>query len=244
MQPIITKEDLRSFAYCNDHLCHNPVRGIVVSFMGLGNDAMHSADIAEGLFYADRDVLFLAPYQNPWAWMNPQTVALTDELVDVLFDAFDLPSALPIVSTGLSMGGQSALLYTLRAKRTPVACVVNCPVCDMVYHYSERKDLPRTMYSAFGTCDGTLEEVLRRHSPLHLVEQMPLETAYHIFHCEEDTLVNKQRHSDLFVKAMEKQHRISYYSVPARGHCDLPEDVRHQFTACVWEAIEENTPHR
>ena len=55
---------------------------------------------------------------------------------------------IPVVSTGGSMGGQSALVYCAYSKRTPVACVANCPVCDTVFHFTERPDLPRTLYSA------------------------------------------------------------------------------------------------
>lgn len=74
--------------------------------------------------YAKRGILFLIPYQNPWCWMNEQTVRLFDEVLDVLFKEYNLPENLPIVMRGGSMGGLSALTYTAYAKRTPVACVV------------------------------------------------------------------------------------------------------------------------
>ena len=113
--------------------------------------------------------------------MNRHTVDYTDELIDVLFREYDLPENLPIVSTGLSRGGLSALVYTAYAKRTPVACVANCPVCDLPYHYTERPDLPRTLYSAFGTYTGTLDEAMRSASPMHIVDKLPVSTAYYVF---------------------------------------------------------------
>ena len=166
--------------------------------------------------------------------MNRQTIDYTDELIDVLFDAYTLPENTPIVSTG---GGLSALVYTAYAKRTPVACVANCPVCDLPYHYTERPDLPRTLYSAFGTYSGTMEQALRSASPLHLIDIMPKTVEYYIFHCEEDKAVNKGLHSDRFVSEMIKSHSVRYYPVPERGHCDLTDEMRELYTAFVVNSI-------
>lgn len=238
MEKIITMETLRSFAYCNNHICKQPIRGLVLSFTGLGGAAMFHDDTDEGRFYAENGILYLFPYYNPWSWMNRQTVDFTDELVDILFEAYPLPADLPIVSTGLSMGGLSALVYTRYAKRTPTACVANCPVCDLPFHYGERPDLPRTLYSAFAAYEGTMEEAMRATSPLHLVEEMPTKTVYSIFHCEADTLVSKTKHSDPFVAAMKPGHNVAYYTIPDCGHCALPEEERTRFTNCVLQAVE------
>lgn len=237
MKKVITPETLRRFAYCNDGVCVKPVRGIVIAFFGLGNVSMFEEDTEDGRFYGEHGLLFLVPYQNPWGWMNRRTVAFVDELIDVLFEKFSLPEDTPVISTGLSMGGLSALVYTARAGRTPAACVANCPVCDLPYHYTERPDLPRTLYSAFGDCDAdTLEEAMARSSPLHLADQMPFGTDYTIFHCEEDMAVNKQKHSDRFVARMRPAHRVTYYAVPGRGHCDLSDEMRALYRDCVLNA--------
>lgn len=233
MEKIITIENLRSFAYCNNHICSKPIKGIVIEFFGLGDVTMFHEDTVEGLKYAEKGNLYLAPYQNPWAWMNRQTVDYTDELIDVLLKEYHLPESLPIVSTGKSMGGLSALVYTAYAKRTPVACVANCPVCDLTYHFTERLDLPRTLYSAFGTYEGTMEDALRSASPLHLVDKMPIESKYYIFHCEEDKAVNKQKHSDRFVEKMHLKHQVEYYAVPGKKHCDLTEEMWEKYCECI-----------
>lgn len=239
MQKIITLQNLRSFAYCNNQICKKPIRGIVLSFFGLGGADMFDKDTEEGRKYAEQGILYLVPYHNPWAWMNRQTVDYTDELVEVLFKEYSLPENLPVVSTGGSMGGLSALVYTAYAKRTPVACVTNCPVCDLPYHYTERPDLPRTLYSAFGTYDGTMEEALQSASPLHLSEKMPAAAKYYIFHCEEDQAVNKQKHSDRFVEKMLPNHSLEYYAVPERGHCDLTEEMWALYNSCIVKSIED-----
>ena len=239
MEKIITIQNLRNFAYCNNSICRKPIRGIVLSFFGLGGASMFNEDTEEGCRYAEQGLLYLVPYQNPWAWMNNQTVNLVDELIDVLMKVYDLPENLPIISTGGSMGGLSALTYTAHAKRTPVACVANCPVCDLPYHYTERPDLPRTLYSAFGLYPGTMEEAMRSASPLHLVDEMPVSTVYYIFHCEEDKAVNKQKHSDRFVEKMAADHKISYYAVPGRGHCDLTDEMRTRYNEYIIKSIDD-----
>ena len=126
------------------------------------------------------------------------------------------------------MGGLSALVYTARAAITPAACVVNCPVCDLPYHYTERPDLPRTLYSAFWHEEGNVDKVLKTGSPLHMVDRMP-DVPYFIFHCDADSKVNKEKHSDVFVEAMRKAHTVTYHVVPGRDHCDLTDDMRELY---------------
>lgn len=237
MEKIINIDNLRSFAYCNNEICKKPIKGIAISFFGLGGAAMFGEDTEDGIRFAENGILYVVPYQNLWAWQNKQNISFTDEIIDVLFKEYNLPENLPIVSTGGSMGGLSALVYTAYAKRTPVACVANCPVCDLPYHFTERPDLPRTLYSAFYNYVCSLQEALESASPLHLVNKMPINSKYYIFHCEEDKSVNKQKHSDRFVEKMNELHTISYYAVPHRGHCDLTEEMWKLYNDCIVKSM-------
>lgn len=237
MEKIITIENLRNFAYCNNQLCKKPIQGLVVSFFGLGGATMYAEETGNGIQFAEKGILYVVPYQNPWAWQNKQNISYTDEIIDVLFEEYNLPDDLPVVSVGGSMGGLSALVYMVYAKRTPVACVANCPVCDLPYHYTERPDLPRTLYSAFYNYDCSLQEALKSASPLDLVDKMPVNSKYYIFHCEEDKAVNKQKHSDRFVDAMKENHNIHYYAVPDRGHCDLTDEMQNLYNEHIISSI-------
>ena len=51
MEKFITYENLRYFAYSNDHICKKPVRGIVMDFWGLGSTGMYHEDTETGKFY-------------------------------------------------------------------------------------------------------------------------------------------------------------------------------------------------
>ena len=134
------------------------------------------------------------------------------------------------------MGGLSALVYTAYAKRTPTSCVASCPVCDLPYHYTERPDLPRTLYSAFFreiNEVGSVEAVLKTVSPLHLASEMP-DIPYYLFHCDADKAVNKEQHSDRFVDAMKASGRtLTYHVIPGRGHCDIGDDMKELFREYV-----------
>ena len=185
MNKVINYENLRSFAYSNDKLIKGDIKAVCLDFFGLGCQAMYHEDTKTGIMMAENNVLFVVPYANPWGWMNRQEIDLTDEILDVLFEKYNLPETTPIASTGGSMGGLCCLAYTYYAKRTPSICVANCPVCDLPFHFTERVDLPRTIYSAFYLENGELDEVLMRYSPLHLAEKMP-KIKYAIFHCDAD----------------------------------------------------------
>lgn len=225
MNKIITYDNLRYFAYVNDNICTKPIRGVVVDFFGQGDCSMFWEDTEIGEFYAEKGILFVVPYTNPWAWMNTQTIAFTDEIVDILFDKYDLSENIPMVYSGISMGGLGALVYTKYSKRTPVACVTNCPVCDLPYHYIEKDYQPRSLYSAFYNEEGDLDSVLKRFSPYHLAEEMP-DIKYYIFHCDEDQAVNINKHSENFVSEMIKKGKdITYEIVHGRAHVDLTPEA-------------------
>ncbi len=224
MNKIINYENLRSFAYSNDRLINGEIKGIVIDFFGLGCQSMfNKEDTKEGKLFAENNIIYLIPYANPWGWMNRSEIALSDEIIDVIIDKYALSKDIKIASIGGSMGGLCSLVYTYYAKYTPTLCVSNCPVCDLPYHFTEREDLPRTLYSAFCREDGELNDILKRYSPLHLAPKMP-KIKYTVFHCDKDECVNKEMHSDRLYEAMRDMD-ITYHIVKDRGHCDLGEEM-------------------
>lgn len=243
MEKLITFEKIDCFAYTSIKAVARPIKGIVVDFFGLGYNKMVKEPLEENKYYlrgerfAKDGILYVLPYNNPWNWMNSQAVAYTDELIDVIIDGLSLDQNIPIVYTGGSMGGQSCLVYTRYAKRVPVATVANCPVCDSVFHFTERPDLPRTFYSSLYYMDMPLDESLRTVSPLHLVDGMPKSTKYFVYHCQEDRSVNFESHSIPFCREMEKEHDITLTLVPGRGHCDLGDEVYEEFYSKISAAI-------
>ena len=225
---IINYENLRSLTYSNDKLIKGTVKGIVLHFFGLGNMTIHNTDPDEAFEYAKRGIIYLTPYYNPWCWMNKQAVHFVDEIIEVISEKYNLDKSVRIVSTGASMGGLCSLVYCAYAKITPCACVANSPVCDLNYHYSERPDLPRTLYAAFREYEGSFEDALKSSSPIHIIEKLP-DIPYKIFHCEEDKLVSLEIHSAKFVSVMKLTHNIELKRVPLPGHCAFTDEARTEY---------------
>ena len=220
MKTVITAENLSFFAYLNHRVLRGKPRGLVLDFMGLGGMTMVDGDSPRGEKFGKAGVLYCVPYLDPWNWMNPMAVRETDEIRAAIEERF---GPLPTVSSGGSMGGLCCLVYARYAAVTPDAAAANCPVCDLPYHYTERPDLPRTLYAAYGASgEDSLEDAMKKSSPLHLAEreEMP-RIPYTIFHCTADRAVNKEMHSDRFVTALRRYTPVEYVPVPDRGHCDL-----------------------
>ncbi len=228
MEKIINYDNLRKFAYVSDKLVIGKIKAIMLDFMGLGGMAMHDSDFGDAKDLAKHGIVVVKPYYNPWCWMNKQAVDYTDEIVDVVINKYDLKDV-KIISTGLSMGGLCALVYCAYSKHKVTSCIVNCPVCDLVYHYTERNDLPRTLYSAYYGFDGTLEEALKAHSPYHIVDKLP-KIPYIVFHCNEDNAVSFEKHALPFKERMINfGHNYKLYEVEGRGHVDLSPYMRNEF---------------
>ena len=239
MEKIITYETLRNFAYSNDRDIQGEIKGIVLTFFGLGGTMMFNDDLEEARVFTEHGIIYVLPYYNPWSWMNRQAVRYVDEIIEVLCEKYAIdPKTVKIASTGPSMGGLCAIVYSAYARITPCACIANCPVCDLPYHFTERPDLPRTLYSAFGEYEESLEDAMKTASPVHITDRLP-DIPYTLFHCDADQAVNMEKHALPFVAEMEKSHRISFTVVPGRGHCDLGEMGGHYVQAILKSILSE-----
>ncbi len=216
---MMTKKQIKERAWLSDPFLKGEIKGVVLSFQGLGAGyrSEEAADPIDLAISASGGLMVL-PYYGPWSWMNRQARSFTDEIVEAVYKAYDLPKSLPLISTGLSMGGCASLLFCRYSKHHPTACLALFPVCDTEFHFAERPDLPPTFHYAFRGYPESLEENLKEHSPLAQVKGMP-DIPYLIIHGDKDKAVNKERHSDKFVAAMRAQgRRIEYLEVPGMGH--------------------------
>ena len=218
-------ETIKQVAWLGDDLAQAPIRGVILVFHGLNNTDMRKGPQPDEAQWAESGGLVVFPYYGPWSWMNRQARAFVDELVTAVYAHFKLSADVPLISTGGSMGGHSALLYTRYAQHPVKACAASYPVCDFKFHFSERPDLPRTIYDAFRGYAEPLEDLFTEHSALSQVPNMP-DIPYLIIHGTADDLVNKARHSDRLVGAMrERGLKVEYLEVPGMGHGDPPADI-------------------
>ena len=233
----VTWETLPSFCEANVLEVKKPVRGIMVFHHGLGHVAFRG-DFQPGFYkeHSEKGIVVIHPLCSPWGWGNDASVKLADRLVDCVVEHFGLPKDVPVCSTGGSMGGLAALVYARYSRKNVVAAVANCPVCDLPYHYVERRDLPRTLASAYADAPD-FDAALKAHSPLHLAAEMP-DIDYFVAHSTADKSVNKERHSDRFVAEMRRVgRRITYVASEGTGHCKLLPPVKLQFDAAIMAAF-------
>jgi dipeptidyl aminopeptidase/acylaminoacyl peptidase len=228
---------IKEVAWIGDEYVQGSIKGVVLSFHGLGGGALKTAPNTEELEWARHGGLVVYPYYGPWSWMNRQSRTMIDELVDAIYAAYKLPNRIPLICTGGSMGGLSSLLYTRYAKRRVSACLANCPVCDLKYHFHERPDLPTSIRHAFLGYPESLDSLLAEHSPIRQIAAMP-DIPYRIIHGGKDQAVSKRHHSDKMVHAMRKRKlTVDYVEVAEMGHCGpLPLKVIQQnveFVAAV-----------
>ena len=59
MEKLITYPAFRNFAYSNDRICVKPIRGIALSFFGLGGKEMYAEDTELGLFLAEKGIILI-----------------------------------------------------------------------------------------------------------------------------------------------------------------------------------------
>ena len=211
---LFPKEELDRYCRWNGGRTGGNVKRVVLEFQGLNRVEMPDQPSPLELELGERHVLYVIPYTAPWSWMNRSAVIYTDVLVESLFRALDLPSEVPLVSSGYSMGGQAALMYTLLGGHRISACYANSPVCDLTAHFQEREDIPRTLVNAFACGPGSLEAELEAHSPLFRAEELP-DIPYMIVAGGADRQVHKNVHSDRFVSRMRELGRNVRYCEPA-----------------------------
>ena len=194
------------------------VRGVGLRFEGLGCMNIKKDPDMWDLDWAARGGLVITPFHNPWSWMNDGTRAFVDELVDAVLARHGLGAGTPIVATGGSMGGHGALVWAMYSRHKLAGCMANCPPANLVAHYGERPDLPRTMHSAFGSY-GDITAELERHSPVHHPERLA-KIPYLILQGVTDTAVSKVLHGDVLVPKMRALGlEVDYQVWETMGHC-------------------------
>ena len=233
MNPKIIKE----VAWVGEEYLKGKIKCVVLSFHGLGATSK-GVPSSEELEWAKNGGLVIYPYYGPWSWMNRQSRAMIDELVEAVYFKYNLLKSIPLICIGGSMGGLGSLLYTRYAKRKVTACIANCPVTNLKFHFHERDDLPPTIRHAFLGYKENMNQLFREHSPFNQVSKMP-DIPYLIIHGGLDKAVSKKNHSDKLVSAMRKRRlNVIYIEVEQMSHCGpLPFDVFQMYAAFISKVI-------
>ena len=220
---------LKKVAWLGLDFIQPPITALMLRFAGLGYTGQKSELDGLEIELSHAGVLTVVVYHDPWGWMNRRTQNLVSDVIDAIRLEYKLGSEVPLFSTGGSMGGHAALLYTIKSPHPIAACLAVCPVCDLVYHYTERPDLPRTMHHAFDNY-GSIDAALREHSPLHQVASLP-DIPYLLLHATHDPSVKKEAHSLPMVAAMRQRGlNVDYMECPQMVHCGPITYASHRRT--------------
>ncbi len=212
---------MKSVAFIAEDYVKGPISGVIVCFHGLGDPGLRTVATYTENEWADAGGLVVMPYAGPWSWMNRQARAMVEDLIESIYYEYKLAPTVPLIFNGGSMGGYCSLLAARYTRHPLKACAAVFPVCDLKYHFSERPDLPRTIYHAFAGYPEPLDALFAEHSPVEQVEKMP-RVPYFLLHGDADKSVNKAAHSDRMIAAMRQHgHNVQYVEVPGMGHHDI-----------------------
>jgi len=223
MKKFITKDNIDKFAYINHSCIKKPIKGIVVRLHGYGWCGLLTEPCDRDIRYGEAGILAIYPYYSPWAWMSDASISFIDELVDKAIELYDLPDDIPVVSEGGSMGGQGALVYSLYAKRTPICCCTDSPVCDMLGLVSdeEHADAITSVYNSYYNEEGNLEDKMIKKSPIELVDKLP-KIPYYIIAGTADTIVYTDKHAIPFAQKMKDHgYDIRLDVIEGYEHCAI-----------------------
>ena len=218
----ISADTLSAYAGVNEAQCTMPIREVAVDIQGLnaGHTYKTEPELQDKQLGA-QGVLVVRPYSGPWNWMSYETIETIDQVLDAVYDKYDLPADTPLVLFGRSMGGVGALNYAHYGKHPVSAVAVNCPVTNLSYHCTERPDCAATIYRAYNYYDCSVEEAVAQHDPMQFIDELP-KVPYFFVAGDADVSVNKGVHSDVYVPLMrEKGYDVTYLEVPGMAHVDL-----------------------
>ena len=215
------------FCCTNVELIPGEIRGIILYFNGLGHIVNPGPDMIDAPAAAARNLLYITPYYNPWSWMNRETVAFVDLLVEIAMEQWKIPTDAPIGLYGGSMGGYSVFHYAAKSRHNVVAGDLNCPACNLEYEvYCNRNSILHTYYeSSMAYCDD-FDAYVRENSPINMIgilRKMPYRFAVGL----KDTALEPSQHSFKMVSLRrEAGFEVDVAEYPLAGHCNIGADAR------------------
>ena len=215
----MTWENLSDFAFVNTDTLTGDIKGVVVNFHGYTDASMFtkSGIYAESL--GKKGIIYIFPYYSVWSWYSKSSMAFVEEVIDTVYAHFALPSDIPFMTTGGSMGGMVAMLYGVYGKRKICACACNCPVTDLVIRMRDH-NMVRAIYSAYNLEDKPFEQCVREHSPIHMAEKFA-RVPYKFVFGGADGCITPEQSVPFCEKMRECGHKFTSETVSEMVHCDI-----------------------
>ena len=216
----INSENLSDYAFLNLDTLRYPVRAVCVNFHGYTDATIFekSNDVARVL--GEAGILFVFPYYSVWAWMSRSSREFIEQVLDAAYDRLSLDETVPLIVSGGSMGGLTALNYLIYGKRRAIGCALNCPVSDMKGIFDDKWDIRRAILSAHILEDAPLSDVLMRYSPVYFADKLP-KIPYFLIYGDKDPYFFETQMPP-FIERLESLN-VDFKLIKQAGmlHCDI-----------------------
>ena len=216
----INPTNLSDYAFLNEDTLIYPLRGICICFHGYSDATMYEKSDEVASYLGKRGIAWVFPYYSVWAWMSRSSQVFNEQVIDAVYEKLGADNTIPLIVSGGSMGGLTALNYLIYGKRDAIGCVLNCPVTDMNRVFSDWPDFRRAILSAHIEEEAPLEDVLKRYSPVCFAKELPHIPVFLVFG-ERDTYFFNTQMPPMIEKF--EQYGVDYtlLTEPEMEHCDL-----------------------
>lgn len=216
----IRPDNLLDYAFVNEDTLVRPLRGICVCFHGYTDATMYEKSDAFARTLGEKGVAWVFPYYSVWAWMSRNSQEFNEQVLDAVYERLGADESVPLIVSGGSMGGLTALNYLIYGKRKAIGCALNCPVTDMNKIFADQRDFRRAILSAHIEKDASLEEIMKTYSPVCFAESLPHIPYFFVFG-QADTYFFNTQMPPMIEKLRQYKIKHTLLTVPGMKHCDL-----------------------
>jgi len=216
----INEENIFDYAFVNIDTLKRPVKAVCVDFHGYTDATIYSESPAKAKVLGEKGIAWIFPYYSVWAWMSRSSQEFNEQVLDVVYRKLQISDNTPLIITGGSMGGLTALCYLVYGKRKAVACAVNCPVTDMTKFFDMVPDARRAILSAHILDERPLKTILDKYSPINIIDKLPA-IPYLLIYGEKDNLITKHFMSNMLKKMSDADHNVTHLLQQEMTHCDI-----------------------
>lgn len=216
----INADNLYDYAFLNEDTLVYPIRKICVCFHGYTDGTMFEKSPEEGKTLGEQGIAWVFPYYSVWAWMSKSSQEFIEQVLDAVYARLQLDESIPLVLSGGSMGGLTALNYLVYGKRQAMACALNCPATDMYRGFHDRVRMRRAILSAHILEQGDLDEITKSFSPYYFADRLPRIPYLFIYGSKDEYFTGTQMPR---MKEKLDEYALDYTLTVHKGmdHCDL-----------------------
>ena len=215
----INPNNLYDFAFLNEDTLVRPLKAVCICFHGFTDGSTFDKSGAEAKLLGEHGIAWVFPYYSVWAWMSPSSQEFNEQVLDAVYEKLGADETVPLIVSGGSMGGFTALNYLVHGRRKAIGCAANCPVTDFKRYFDDVPYGRRAVLSAHIENPAPLEDVLKMYSPVHCADKLPKVKYFFLFGGNDPYI------TDIYMpliteKLDEYGHDYDVLVQPGMAHCD------------------------